>query len=217
MRWPEFEETATWEARQRAGEVLFRFAQGSIHRHGFFNGDPHPGNYRFHADGSMTFLDFGLVKRWTPGELELLSPILDAILDGDAEATTTTLVGAGFLAADHGLAPTHVWDYVSNPYIPYLEDEFTFTRGFTGSALGTMVDLAGPYGDVIRVLNMPPSYVILDRVVWGVSALLGRLGAGNRWRAMLAEYRHDAPPATPLGEAEAAWRSKTALGASGRH
>ena len=70
--------------RQRAAEVLFRFAQGSIHRHGVFNGDPHPGNYRFHADGSVTFLDFGLVKRWTPGELESLSPVLDAVLDGDA-------------------------------------------------------------------------------------------------------------------------------------
>ena len=37
--------------RQRAGEMLFRFAQGSIHRFGCFNGDPHPGNYRFHPDG----------------------------------------------------------------------------------------------------------------------------------------------------------------------
>ena len=31
-----------------AAEVLFRFAQGSIWHHRVFNGDPHPGNYRFH-------------------------------------------------------------------------------------------------------------------------------------------------------------------------
>ena len=29
--------------------------------------------------------------------------------------------------------------------------------------------------EVIEKLNMPPSFVILDRVVWGVSALLGKL------------------------------------------
>ena len=52
------------ETKQRAGEVIWRFGQHSIQRLGAFNGDPHPGNYRFHHDGSVTFLDFGLVKRW---------------------------------------------------------------------------------------------------------------------------------------------------------
>jgi hypothetical protein len=60
---------------------------------------------------------------------------------------------------------------------------------------------------VIAALDMPPSFVLLDRVVWGMSALLGRLEARNRWRAILAEYRHGAPPATPLGQLEAAWRA----------
>src|SRR5262245_47560694 len=55
MPWSEFEATATEAERQRAGEVLFRFAEGSIWNHGVFNGDPHPGNYRFHpADGAIT-------------------------------------------------------------------------------------------------------------------------------------------------------------------
>ena len=90
-------------AKQQAAEVLFRFAEGSIWRHGVFNGDPHPGNYRFLPDGTVTFLDFGLVKRWSPGELESLSPILDAVLRGDPDGTEQALVGAGFLSAGHGL------------------------------------------------------------------------------------------------------------------
>ena len=48
--------------RQRAAEVLYRFVWGSMFRHRAFNGDPHPGNYLFHADGAVTFLDFGCVK-----------------------------------------------------------------------------------------------------------------------------------------------------------
>jgi predicted unusual protein kinase regulating ubiquinone biosynthesis (AarF/ABC1/UbiB family) len=208
LTWAEFSDNADWDARQRAAEVLFRFAQGSIHRHGVFNGDPHPGNYRFCEDGSITFLDFGLVKRWTPGELESLSPILDAILDRDPERTVVTSVEGGFLAEDHGLDPAAVWEYVSGPYVPFLEDEFTFTREWVGQTLGRTIDINGPYAEVIRKMNLPPSYVILDRVVWGVSALLGRLEASGRWRALLAEYRKDEPPSTPLGREEAAWFSR---------
>ncbi|MEY2959062.1 MAG: hypothetical protein RLZZ01_1630, partial [Actinomycetota bacterium] len=77
MSFDEFVHQASQDTRQRAGEVIWRFAQMSIHRLGMFNGDPHPGNYRFHHDGSVTFLDFGLVKRWAPTEWESLRPSLD--------------------------------------------------------------------------------------------------------------------------------------------
>ena len=37
-----------------------------ITRFCLFNADPHPGNYLFHDDGSVSFLDFGCVKRFQP-------------------------------------------------------------------------------------------------------------------------------------------------------
>ena len=43
-------------------EIIYRFVFSSILEHGMFNGDPHPGNYLFADDGSVTFLDFGCVK-----------------------------------------------------------------------------------------------------------------------------------------------------------
>jgi len=210
LSWANFCDTAKPEAKQRAAEILFRFAEGSIWHHGVFNGDPHPGNYRFHPDlGRITFLDFGLVKRWAPGELETLRPILEAVLDGDADGTVAALVGAGFLPGDHGLAIGRVYDYVSTPYVPFQrEGEFTYTPEFVARTIQTMLDMAGEYGDVIRALNMPPSYVILDRVVWGMSALFGRMGASADWRTMLSEYLQGAPPSTELGRAEDEWRKE---------
>jgi predicted unusual protein kinase regulating ubiquinone biosynthesis (AarF/ABC1/UbiB family) len=212
LTWAEFEATSGPAARQQAGEVLFRFAQGSVHRHGVFNGDPHPGNYRFHADGSITFLDFGLVKRWSPGEWERLSPCLDAILDHDAERLVAAMVESRFLPPGHGLEPKAVQAYVSAPYVPYLTERFRFSRAFTAEALGSVFDVNGPAADVIRKLNMPPSFVILDRVVWGVSALLGKLEAEGPWRAVLAEYRYGGPPATELGEQDARWWARLGRG-----
>ena len=203
--WAVFEASATPETRGRAAEVLFRFAQRSIYCHRIFNGDPHPGNYRFHPDGSVTFLDFGLVKHWTKEETDALWPVIDPLIDGDALRTTELMVTAGFLQPDHGLDPQRVWEYVSAPYTPYLTDEFTFTRRHVAEALSSVVDVRGPNRAVIEKLNLPPSFVILDRVVWGMSALLGRLEARNRWRDILAEYRHGGPPSTELGRLEADW------------
>jgi predicted unusual protein kinase regulating ubiquinone biosynthesis (AarF/ABC1/UbiB family) len=208
MSWSEFLARESGPTKQRAAEVIWRFAQHSVHRVGAFNGDPHPGNYRFHHDGSVTFLDFGLVKRWDPGEWQRLEPTLDAIVVArDPDQLVSAMEAAGFLVSDHGLDPQRVYDYVSTPYRPYLVDEFTFTRDWMKETLGRIVDIAGPHADVIGKLNMPPSFVILDRVVWGVSAILGKLEATGPWRQMLLEYRTDALPATELGAAELSWRT----------
>jgi predicted unusual protein kinase regulating ubiquinone biosynthesis (AarF/ABC1/UbiB family) len=205
LAWEKFLAQASDGARQRAAEIIFRFVQGAIYRIGVFNGDPHPGNYLFEPDGSVTFVDFGLVKRWAPGELDSLTPIIDPLFDQDAEGVVAEMERAGFLHPDHGLEPERVLAYVTAPYVPYLSDTYTFTEDFAPNALRSLLDLDGPYAEVMNALTMPPSFVILDRVVWGMTALMGRLGATNQWRAMLAEYREDAPPVTPLGEAEREW------------
>ncbi len=213
--WNEFEANATHEQRQTAAEVVFRFAQGSVHEHRVFNGDPHPGNYRFHEDGSVTFFDFGLVKRWSSDEFERLIPILDLIIDQKVGPTVRAMEEVGFIMPDHGLDDEHIFEAISAPYRAYMVEEFTFTPDYTADALQRVMDLQGPYADVIRCLNMPPSFVILDRVVWGVSALLGRLDAHNRWRGILDEYRHGGPPATALGELEHDWKARRGLLPSG--
>ncbi|MCU1399001.1 MAG: hypothetical protein JWN62_2110 [Acidimicrobiales bacterium] len=210
LTWKDFIATADEAARRRAGESIWRFAQHSVYFLGAFNGDPHPGNYRFQRDGSVTFLDFGLVKRWSPGEWQRLSPTLDAVIvQRDPAATMAAMEDVGFLVADHGLSAEQVHAYVSSPYVPYLSGTFTFTREFMRDTLTKMIDLKGPHAPVIEQLNMPASFVILDRVVWGVSALLGKLEVTAPWRAMLLEYQTGAAPATELGEADAEWRNRS--------
>ena len=208
LSFDEFRRVASAETKQRAGEVIWRFAQHAVNRHGAFNGDPHPGNYRFHHDGSVTFLDFGLVKRWSPGEWDSLQPTLDAVIvHRDPERLVAAMEQSGFLRAGHGLDAGHVFEYVSSPYVPYLTDEFTFTRQWMIDTIAKMFDVQGPHADVIECLNMPSSFVILDRVVWGVNAILGKLEMHGPFRAMLLEYVANGEPATDLGAAEAAWRA----------
>lgn len=208
-RFQEFVDSSTQAEKDRAGEVIMRFTQGAIHRHGVFNGDPHPGNYRFHDDGTVTFLDFGLVKRWSHGELEQLTAVLDEILAADAKGVMEGAIRAGFLSPDHTLDPDLLFEYVRGPYEPFLTERFTYTKDWTAKALQTVIDMQGKYGEVIKSLNMPTSYVILDRVVWGVSAILGRLHATNNWRHILSEYRKGVSPESELGRLEEEWRRST--------
>ncbi len=208
LSFDEFRGTASATTKQRAGEVIWRFAQHAVLRHGAFNGDPHPGNYKFHRDGSVTFLDYGLVKRWSPGEWESLQPTLDAIvIHRDPERLLRAMERSGFLRAAHGLDAELVYDYVSSPYQPYLTDHFTYSRAWMVSTIQKMFDVQGPHQRVIEALNLPPTFVILDRVVWGVNAILGKLDVSGPFRAMLLEYVADGEPATDLGAAEAAWRA----------
>lgn len=203
-------ESAPDDIRQHVAEVVFRFSQACVLRYRSFNGDPHPGNYRFADDGTVAFLDFGLVKHWPADEFAGLMAVLDPVLDGDPERLCTQMEAAGFLVPDHGLAAEQVWDCVSAPYEPYLRDEFTFTPSFASMAMRAIGDPTGPHRAVTRALSLPGSFVVLNRVLWGMSGLLGRLGATNCWRAILNEYRLGAPPATDMGVAEAQWfASKT--------
>jgi predicted unusual protein kinase regulating ubiquinone biosynthesis (AarF/ABC1/UbiB family) len=208
LTFDQFLSTASPATKQRAGEVIWRFTQHAVLRHGAFNGDPHPGNYKFHRDGSVTFLDFGLVKRWSPGEWESLQPTLDAIIvHRDPEMLVRAMERSGFLRDGHGLPPELVYEYVSSPYQPYLTDEFTYSRQWMIATIQKMFDVQGPHQRVIEALNIPSTFVILDRVVWGVNAILGKLDVSGPFRAMLLEYVADGEPATDLGAAEAAWRA----------
>ncbi len=210
LKWQEFLDTAGDDQKQKAAEVLMRFAQGSVYYQQMFNGDPHPGNYKFHADGTVTFLDFGLVKRWTQSEIDELNPVLDAVMQQDAQSLFDNMLKLHCLPRDSDLDPAKVLDYASTPYIPFLQDEFQYSRDFMRQALAKVIDMDGNYKDLLNQLNLPTSYVILDRLVWGLGALLGHLNAKNNWRGLLEEYRHEGAPVTELGRQEAEWRAQRA-------
>ena len=68
-------------------------------------------------------------------------------------------------------------------------------------------DLRSP---VAGYVSIPRSYVILQRINLGLFALLGELSATADWRAIAEEIWPfvQAPPSTPMGEAEAPWRAR---------
>src|SRR5262245_60882663 len=74
------------ELRQKWCDSIYHFVFSSILEAGMFNGDPHPGNYLFHDDGRVTFLDFGCVKYFPPQMLADWKRLVLSHMSADPEA-----------------------------------------------------------------------------------------------------------------------------------
>ena len=202
----------TAPARQRAGEIIFRFAQGSVHRLGVFNGDPHPGNYRFLARRP------GHVPRLRAGEAVDAGRVGAAVALPRCHPRPPTPTGCSSAMEDvelppgrvTGSTPQAVFDYVSTPYRPYLTERFTVhprVRGGHRSADRRRQRPARRGGRASSTCRPASS----SSTGWSgaSSALLGKLEAEGPWRGILAEYRDGGPPCTAARRAgRRRWRAR---------
>lgn len=193
--------SASEASHQRYGEIIYRFIFGSLNRFRLFNADPHPGNYLFPADGSVAFLDFGSVKMFRHQTRALLLEQLDAVIDGDADRLVEVLRKAGFLPSSIPDPERMLhWFRVFNE--PVRADRvFSYTPEFAREVTRAVSDPRGGYADLMRKLNLPPEYLLLNRIHWGVNSILARLRATANWHRIAWDLR-GGPPATELGRAE---------------
>jgi len=63
--------------------------------HGFFHGDPHPGNVLIMPGNVICLLDFGMVGRLDPGLKRYLTDVLGSVIRRDVDGLIRTIVGAG--------------------------------------------------------------------------------------------------------------------------
>jgi predicted unusual protein kinase regulating ubiquinone biosynthesis (AarF/ABC1/UbiB family) len=206
-----FDEVLTWSQDERdlAAETIFRFVFRSLYRLRVFNGDPHPGNYLFRSGGHVVFLDFGLVKRFTPDEVDVFASLIKSlVLEEDVATFRRTIEDIGLLRRGEDITDELVEDYFRHFYEWVLEDrEATMDTEYAAESLRRVFDANGPYESVLKAANVPPSFVIIQRINLGLSALLGDLHATANWRRIAEELWPfvDGPPSTPLGRLEQEW------------
>lgn len=213
-----FEEVIGWSQRERnlAAETLFRFTFGAIYQIHAFNGDPHPGNYLFDRGGRVTFLDFGLVKRFEPAETKLFEDlIIEMVINRDAAAFRRIVEDAGILAPNAPFPDEAVEEYFSYYYRYVMNDELTvIDANYAAGGVAHLFDMQGPYGPLMRQLNVPPAFVVVQRITLGLMGLFAQLGAAANWQAIARELWPFSlgPPSTPMGEDIAAWQRELAAG-----
>ena len=199
LGWPQ-------EEKDLAAETIYRFTFRSLYGLRAFNGDPHPGNYLFEPGGRVTFLDFGLVKRFTPGELDPLMRMIETLcLRDDSEGFRRAMEEAGFLTRDAPIGTDEVVAHMALFYDSIRErGPRTMTGEYSSALARRYVDFKNPLAAYAKI---PRSYVILQRINLGLFAILGDMNATADWRGLSEEIWPfvQAPPSTPLGEAEGPW------------
>jgi predicted unusual protein kinase regulating ubiquinone biosynthesis (AarF/ABC1/UbiB family) len=201
--------------RDRYGEIVFRFFFGLLYRDGIALGDPHPGNYLLRPDGGVAFLDFGLVRDVDPGRVGAERAIAGAVRDEDPAALKAALVAGGYLPAERAdtvdaeLALKLMRRATRWYAVP---GERRFSAGDHRRREHRPDDARPPVDEQrrravreqVQQFTLPAETVLIRRMHGVISIVLSQLRAGADWGAIAAEYLHGEPPATPLGEAEAA-------------
>lgn len=206
--------------RDRYAEIVFRFFFGLLYRDRIALGDPHPGNYLLCPDGRVCFLDFGLLRDVDANRVDDERAIARAVRDKDAAALKTALRTGGYIPRDRADAvdadfALRLMRMAIKWYAVPGERRFTpedARGGPGGSGNGDRERPDAEQRAAIRAqmnqFTLPPDALLIRRMHGIVAVVLGQLRAGADWGAIAAEYLHGAPPATPLGEAEAAWRPR---------
>jgi predicted unusual protein kinase regulating ubiquinone biosynthesis (AarF/ABC1/UbiB family) len=177
----------TREQRDRAGLLLVRLLFSSPARAGLLHADPHPGNFRLLDDGRLGVLDFGAVDRLPDGLPPLFGQMLWLVhTDGDIAGIEAELREHGFLlpgiTVDLGALKT----YLAPLAEPSKEESFTFTREWMRAEAGRMADLRG--ANIGRLLNLPPSYILIHRVSTAGIGVLCQLGATADFRSEVLRW-----------------------------
>lgn len=202
-------ERAPQPERDLAAEAIFRFVHRSIHDHLAFNGDPHPGNYLFDGTG-VTFIDFGLVKHLSPRACDLtIAEAHAAAIKPDPVRSRALAEESGFFVPGAPLTDEQIFSFGKMFWSHIVDDApVTLTAEWASEIVRRYFFKDDETRDINKWSTIPPDYLILQRITIGLFAILGRLNATANWRRILTELWWNGPPATPLGDLEAAWRDK---------
>ncbi|WP_406423260.1 AarF/ABC1/UbiB kinase family protein [Streptomyces sp. NBC_00873] len=171
----------TQDERDDAGLKYARFLFSGPERAGYLHADPHPGNFRMLADGRLGVIDFGAVKHLPDGFPASLGTLNRLAQLGDWAAAHELLVEEGFIRPGAAPDDAALASFLLPIATPSREDTYRFTRKWLREEVVQAVD-RGP-GSLLRRFNLPPSYVLVNRVVGAATAVLCQLECEIPFRA----------------------------------
>jgi predicted unusual protein kinase regulating ubiquinone biosynthesis (AarF/ABC1/UbiB family) len=179
----------TQDERDRAGSLLALLHYSAPERAGLLHADPHPGNFRITADGRLGVVDFGAVARLPDGSPEPLGRLTRLALDGDGPALVTMMRELGFIRPGVELDAEAVMDYFGPVLDPLRSDTFTFSREWMRRQAARIGDPRSEEAKVGRMLNLPPTYLLIHRVTIGSIGILCQLGATAAFRPLAERWQ----------------------------
>jgi predicted unusual protein kinase regulating ubiquinone biosynthesis (AarF/ABC1/UbiB family) len=170
----------TQEQRDHVGLLYCRFLFSGPARCGLLHADPHPGNFRLLDDGRLGVLDFGAVDRLPGGFHRRIGVLLRIGTMLEVEQIEKALREEDFIRAGVDVDPEALHAFIAPVAEPLIEDVFKFSREWLRHEAARVTDLRPT--NVVRQLNLPPSYVLIHRVVTAGTGVLCQLEAEGPFR-----------------------------------
>ncbi len=174
--------------RDRAGALMATLHFAAPKRVGLLHADPHPGNYRLQHDGRLAVIDFGAVARFPGGLPEPIGRLARLALLGKADAVLDGLRDEGFVKPNVEIDADAVLEYVLPVLEPVRQAEFRFSRSWLRGEAARIASLRSPAYQLGRQLNLPPAYLMIQRVTMGSIGVLCQLEAKAHFRAIVEEW-----------------------------
>jgi len=184
----DFEEAcSSTEAERRAwAETLWRFVFSSLLGPGFFNADPHPGNYIFGKRGIVWFLDFGCTRTLNPKTTEHVRRCHRSILARDEERFYRD--AHELLGIPEGIEQArYMREYFRLCFEPMLASgPYKITHGYAAKLLDDLRARAKIQiiGSKKEFRPLPVELLFLNRLQLGFYSVLARLDVAVDYRAL---------------------------------
>jgi len=162
------------EERDRAGELLARFTFLSPARAGATHADPHPGNFRLLADGTLGVLDFGSVAVDSGAFTWVFTQTLRLAAEGDADGVLALWRDAGLVSA--GTSADRLMELLDVDTRMWTDPTFHFTIEWLTRRAGSWTDPVAALEDA-SALAFPPSYLLEHRALMGALTLICSISA----------------------------------------
>lgn len=177
-----------------ASSTIADFVFDSMFCHLAYNGDPHPGNYLFHEDGGVTFIDFGCVKRFTPDTMANLKRFFRAIFEGDRATHDALVPVIGLVRPGREWDRDKMWEHWRYHLEPYWAEDFVFTPDYLARGREVMAPKN------TKDFNLPPDLLFFTRITFGLNAIAQQLGSrGNFNKSARRHFYGDRDAPSALG------------------
>ncbi|MED0653762.1 AarF/ABC1/UbiB kinase family protein [Anoxybacillus geothermalis] len=147
-------------------ERLTKTVLKQMFEHGFFHGDPHPGNVFVLSNGVLAFIDFGLMGRLRPNVRHHLSSLIIALMRQSTDGVLAAIYGLGLVPdeADEEKLRDDIDDLREKYYrVPLGEISL-------GEAVGDLLTVAFRHG-----IRIPSDLTLLGKALLTVEGVVEML------------------------------------------
>jgi predicted unusual protein kinase regulating ubiquinone biosynthesis (AarF/ABC1/UbiB family) len=184
---PDFCREASQDARNEIGKIIVSTIFRSVLKHGFFNGDPHPGNFLIQGR-RVVFLDYGHVKIWDQNLLKKFRRLFRASLLKDRSEWRQAFLDLHQVRDRQRYQDDFYYElYTEDLFRPYQGGSFKFTKDFVKEYSQKVM-----YHTPLKAFAIPhKDLIIWMRLVFGINAVMAILGAEADWSQQIEPYMNE--------------------------